>query len=170
MTDTQLKMDDLVNNGDVYIKIPAIWDQGYDLSEITIETTVTYFETKASLWVASAEEQPILKVEKEKKVETDRITTKRITGDLLLKINKTDKDGNLLVGASFRIIDETNGRTQLSITDNGDGTFQTPSMLINTEGQTFIFEIEETRIPSGYAGLDAPFKIKVTTKVPELKF
>lgn len=165
MTDTQLKKDDLVNNGDVYIKIPGIWDQGYDLSEITIETTVTYFETKASLWVASAEEQPVLKVEKEKKVETDRITTKRITGDLQLKINKTDKDGKLLIGAAFRIIDETNGRTQLSVMDKGDGTFETPNMLINSEGQTFIFEIEETRIPSGYAGIDAPFKIKVTTKL-----
>jgi hypothetical protein len=86
MSDTPLKVDDLLDNGDVYIKIPQIWDQGYDLSEITIETTVTYFETKASLWVAAAEEQPILKVEKEKKVETDRITTKRITGDLILQI------------------------------------------------------------------------------------
>lgn len=165
MSDTPLKVDDLLDNGDVYIKIPQIWDQGYDLSEITIETTVTYFETKASLWVAAAEEQPILKVEKEKKVETDRITTKRITGDLILKINKTDKDGKLLGGASFRIIDETTGRTQIAVTDNGDGTFETPNMIINTEGQTFIFEIEEIKIPSGYVGLDKPFKIKITTKL-----
>ena len=162
---TQLKLEDLIGNGEVYVKISNIFDAGFDLSGITVETTTTYFETKASLWTAEEEDQPIVKVEKEKKVEKDRITTNRVTGELKLKINKTDKAGTPVTGAGFTVIDETEGRVQIILKDLGNGAFETVTINIDKDGQEFIFNIEETTIPSGYIGLSAPFRIKVTTKL-----
>jgi len=162
---TQLKLEDLIGNGEVYVKISNIFDAGFDLSGITVETATTYFETKASLWTAEEEDQPIVKVEKEKKVEKDRITTNRVTGELKLKINKIDKAGNPVTGAGFTVIDETEGRVQIILKDLGNGAFETVTINIDKDGQEFIFNIEETTIPSGYIGLSAPFRIKVTTKL-----
>lgn len=139
--DVPLKIEELVNNGDVYIKIVSMWDEKFDFSSVSIETITTYFETKASLWVADADEQPIVKIEKEKKTDTDKITTERITGKIELIVNKVDKDNKLLLGANFKIVDETNGRNQLVVIDNGDGTFGIAPIEINTEGQTFILYI-----------------------------
>lgn len=162
---TQLKLEDLIGKGDVYVKISSIFDTGFDLSGITVETTTTYFNTTATLWIADAEDQPIVKVEKEKIVEKDRITTNRVTGELKLKINKTDKAGSALTGAGFTVIDETEGRVQIILRDLGNGAFETNIVNIDREGQSFIFNIEETTVPSGYVGLAAPFRIKVTTKL-----
>lgn len=167
--DVPLKIEELVNNGDVYIKIVSMWDEKFDFSSVSIETITTYFETKASLWVADADEQPIVKIEKEKKTDTDKITTERITGKIELIVNKVDKDNKLLLGANFKIVDETNGRNQLVVIDNGDGTFGIAPIEINTEGQTFILDIEETVVPAGYAGIKGSFKIKITTKLSDDK-
>ena len=164
----QITLDDLIGNGDVYVYIPSLYASVYDLSEITVETTTTYFKTTASLWTADeADQQPILKVEKEKITETDKITTKRITGNLKLQIRKVDPDGNLLIGAGFTVIDETEGRETIILRDNGDGTFETVEITITDEGQTFTFNIEETTVPSGYVGINGPFRIKVTTKLSD---
>lgn len=166
---SQLKIDrDLVGKGDVYIKIPKELEEwgAVDLSVITIETTTTYFGTTASLWTANADEQPIVKIEKEKITEKDKITTERIKGKLYLKINKVDEDKNPLSGANFRVVDETNGRSQLIVTDKGNGVFEIAEVTIDTEGQTFIFDIEEIRVPAGYIG-KGQFKIKVTTKLSD---
>ena len=163
----QITLSDLVGNGDVYVYIPSMYATIYDLTSITVETKTTYFHTKeSSLWTsAEDDQQPILKVEKEKITETDLITTNRITGNLKLQIRKVDTEGNLLTGAGFTIINETEGRDPVLIRDNGDGTFETVEITIVSEGQTFTFEIEETTVPGGYVGINGPFKIKVTTKL-----
>ena len=161
-----LSLAELIGNGAVYINIPYVYGTAYDLSGITIETSTTYFTTTASLWIADEnDQQPILKVEKTKVTEKDLITTSRITGKLKLQIRKVDTDGNLLTGAGFTVINETEGRDPLLVRDNGDGTFETAEITIISEGQTFIFEIEESTVPAGYLGISGPFKVKVTTKL-----
>ncbi len=147
-----------------YIQLWETFSDQYDLSKVKIETTTTYFKTTSTLWVAGQEDQPVIKIEKEKVVEKDEITTDILQGLFKLKIRKTDGNNNLLPGAGFTIINESDGRAQLVIKDNGDGTFETVDITIKSDGESFIFSIEETKVPGGYIGLDNPFKIKITTK------
>lgn len=113
------------------------------------------YETTATLWLASEnDQQPVLKVEREKHIE----------GSFKIVLEKRDENGKLLFGANFTIISEDR-QNQLTVTNNGDGTFNCPDIAITEENQVFIYEIEEILTPTGYVGLNGTIKIKITTKL-----
>ncbi len=145
-----------VGQGDFYLKVSDDYAAEYDLTDLNIESAITYdkiYNTTATLWIAEAEDQPVIKVEKEEVKE----------GNFKVNINKVDENGNLLLGAGFTMVTDT--RQSIILTDNGDGTFSTSEMEIISEGQEFIFDIEEITVPSGYTGIVGPIRIKVTTKL-----
>ena len=156
MTTDIKSVEEAIGQGDFYLKISSLWSAEFDLTDVNIEANCTYdkmYKTTATLWLAEAEDQPVIKVEKEEILE----------GKFNLNINKVDEDGNLLPGAAFTII--TEDRRVITVTNNGDGTFTTEDIAITTEGQEFIFEIEEITVPGGYTGIVGPFKVKITTKL-----
>ena len=156
MTTDISSVEETIGEGDFYLKISSLWSAEFDLTDVNIEANCTYdkmYKTTATLWLAEAEDQPVIKVEKEEILE----------GKFNLNINKVDEEGNLLPGAAFTII--TEDRRVITVTNNGDGTFTTEDIAITTEGQEFIFEIEEITVPGGYTGIVGPFKVKITTKL-----
>ena len=156
MTTDISSVEEAIGEGDFYLKISSLWSAEFDLTDVNIEANCTYdkmYKTTATLWLAEAEDQPVIKVEKEEILE----------GKFNLNINKVDEEGNLLPGAAFTII--TEDRRVIAITNNGDGTFTSADIAITSEGEEFIFEIEEIKVPGGYIGIVEPFKVKITTKL-----
>ena len=150
-------LKDTVGQGNFYLKIANILAAQYDLSDLTIESNCTYekqYNTIATLWLADADDtQPILKVEKEEIIE----------GEFEVVVEKRDENGNLLFGAEFTMI--TEDRQVITITNNGDGTFNCEPIKITELNQEFIFDLEEISAPSGYIGINGAIKVKVTTKL-----
>ena len=158
MSTNMSSIENAIGQGDFYLKISTRLGNVYDLSDVNIELKCDYekiYKTTATLWVASNEEQPVVKVEKEEAIE----------GDLDIVLEKRDKNGNLLYGAEFTMI--TDDRQVITITNNGDGTFNCPMIPITEEGQEFIYEIEEISAPSGYIGINGKIRIKIKTKLNE---
>lgn len=163
-------LKEMVGKGEFYLKISDLYASAYDLTDVNIEAKMTYgkmYNTTATLWLADAEDQPVIKVEKEEVKE----------GNFKLNINKVDENGNLILGAGFSI--STDKGQPVILKDNGDGTFSTAEMEITSEGQEFIFDIEETTVPSGYTGITDTIRIKIVTRlssdettyiIDELKF
>lgn len=150
-------VEEAIGKGNIYLKISNRLAEAFDLSDVNIEASCTYgksYKTTATLWLAANDdEQPVLKVEKEEIIE----------GDFNITLNKVDKNGNLLFGAEFTMI--TEDRQVITITNNQDGTFNSPTIPITEDGQEFIYEIEEISAPSGYIGINGRIKVKVTTKL-----
>lgn len=151
-------VDQTIGNGDFYLKISNLYATTYDLTDVTIEPKITYeklYKTTATLWLGTAEDQPVVKVDKEEVIE----------GDFNIVIEKVDEDGNLLFGATFTM--QTEDRELITIINNGDGTFSVPNIPIKENGQEFIYEIEEISAPSGYIKINGAIKVKITTKLNE---
>ena len=149
-------LEEKIGQGNFYLKVADIYGAEYDLTDLNIESTITYdkiYNTTATLWIAEAKDQPVIKVEKEEVKE----------GNFKININKVDENGNLLLGAGFTLV--TDNRQPIILTDNGDGTFSTSDIEILEEGQEFIYDIEEITAPSGYKKLDGTFRIKIITKL-----
>ena len=149
-------IQDAIGQGYFYLKISNKWATEYDLSDVNIETECTYdkmYKTTATLWLADAQDQPVIKVDREEIIE----------GDFNIVLEKVDENGNLLYGAEFTMI--TEDRKVITITNNGDGTFNSPLIPITKEGEVFIYEIEEISTPSGYIGIDGVIRIRVTTRL-----
>ena len=90
-------LKDVVGEGSFYIKIETPLVTNYDLSDIALE--LSYYETEATLWTATREDQPVLLVEKVKK--TDSIRTECF--DLALRKFITSINRTELTGDSSRI-------------------------------------------------------------------
>lgn len=147
---------DTIGQGDFYLKISNRFATEYDLTNASIEAICEYdkrYQTTATLWLGDAEEQPVIKIERNEIIE----------GEFDVVLEKRDENGNLLFGADFTMI--TEDRKTITISNNGDGTFNSPKIQITEEGQEFIYEIEEISTPSGYIGINGTIKIKVTTKL-----
>ena len=145
-----------IGQGNFYLKIPTRLGTVYDLSDVNIELNCEYekiYNTTATLWVATNEDQPVVKIEKEEVIE----------GDFNIVLEKRDKNGNLLYGAEFTMV--TDDRKVITITNNGDGTFNCPFIPITEEGQEFIYELEEISAPNGYIAINGKIRIKVKTKL-----
>lgn len=158
MTTDISSIKDAIGQGEFYIKISKLFETEFNLEDVNIEAKCEYgkmYKTTATLWLAEADEQPVVKIDKEEILE----------GNFKLNINKVDKDGKLIPGAEFTII--TEDRQVITLTNNGDGTFSTDNIDITEEGQEFIYEIQEIVVPSGYIGMNGTFKIKITTKKSE---
>ena len=156
MTQDFGSLEETIGQGNFYIKISNRLSSEYDLNDANIYAECTYeevYNTKATLWLAGNDEQPVVKIEKEPVIE----------GDFNVVLEKRDEKGNLLFGAEFTMI--TEDRKVITITNNGDGTFNCPAIPITYEGQEFIYEIEEISSPSGYIGINGAIKIKITTKL-----
>jgi len=123
--------------------------------------------TKATLWIATDEDQPVLKVEKIKKGEFN-IEIKKIDKDA-----KTDKNGEIpvLSGAQFTLKDEAdeNGKAKVLQCDEKGFAILEDSIKIDEDAQCFIYTITEAVTPGGYIGLQDPFKICVKTGLDEEK-
>lgn len=151
-------IDQTIDQGEFYLKISNLYATTYDLTNVTIEPKMSYekmYKTTATLWIGDAEDQPVVKVDKEEIIE----------GDFNVVIEKVDENGNLLFGATFTM--QTEDRELITIINNGDGTFTAPNIPIKEEGQEFIYEIEEISAPSGYIRINGAIKIKITTKLNE---
>ena len=154
-------LEDAIGQGDFYLTIAnnVIETNGYNVNGLTIEPVCTYdisydYKTTATFWISNiADTQPVIKVEKERIEE----------GQFRFLIEKRDEEGNLLYGATFELSKEDGSR--VVITNNGDGTFNSPFFDITERGQTFIFNLEEIQGPEGYIKLDGKIKIKVTTNL-----
>ena len=112
------------------------------------------YKTTATLWIAGDAEQPVVKVDRKEVID----------GSFKVVLEKRDEKGNLLFGAEFTMISEDR-QNQITITNNGDGTFDCPEIAITEENQEFIYEIEEISTPTGYVGLNGAIKIKITTQL-----
>ena len=158
-------LEEVVNEGSFYIKIASLFKGEYDLSNVSMELKYSYdyYETTATLWIATAADQPVIKIDKEKKTggDTLKIDTKVLTGDFDLEIKKIDSEGNLLTGATFDI--ETLTRIVVALTDNKDGTFKTGKIAISTDGENFTYVITEKTAPNGYNKLSGAINLKVET-------
>lgn len=151
-------IDQTVDQGEFYLKISNLYATTYDLTNVTIEPKMSYekmYKITATLWIGDAEDQPVVKVDKEEIIE----------GDFNVVIEKVDENGNLLFGATFTM--QTEDRELITIINNGDGTFTAPNIPIKEEGQEFIYEIEEISAPGGYIRINGAIKIKITTKLNE---
>ena len=149
-------IENAIGQGNFYLKIPTRLGTVYDLSDVNIELNCEYekiYNTTATLWVATNEDQPVVKIEKEEVIE----------GDFNIVLEKRDKNGNILYGAEFTMV--TDDRKVITVTNNGDGTFNCPFIPITEEGQEFIYELEEISAPNGYIAINGKIRIKVKTKL-----
>ncbi len=109
-------IDQTIDQGEFYLKISNLYATTYDLTDVTIEPKMSYekmYKTTATLWIGDAEDQPVVKVDKEEIIE----------GDFNVVIEKVDENGNLLFGATFTM--QTEDRELITIINNGDGTLRT---------------------------------------------
>lgn len=93
-------LKDAVGEGSFYIKIEAPLVKSYDLSNIELEIQYSHYETEATLWTASIEDQPVLLVERVKKQNNDSIKLEYF--DLSLRKFITTVNGEKLIGEEDR--------------------------------------------------------------------
>ena len=90
MVQSKDTVKDTVGQGDFYLKISEdLWGTDYDLTDINIEAICNYekiYKTIATLWLADdADQQPVIKVDKEEVKEFDLALRKNI-----IKVNGTE--------------------------------------------------------------------------------
>ena len=67
-------IDQTIDQGEFYLKISNLYATTYDLTNVTIEPKMSYekmYKTTATLWIGDAEDQPVVKVDKEEIIEGD---------------------------------------------------------------------------------------------------
>jgi len=100
MTTDIASIEQAIGAGEFYLKISNRLAAEYDLTDVNIETKCAYeklYKTTATLWLATNEDQPVIKVEKEEIKEFDLALRKYIT-----KVN-----GNLIANSKEPVIDTT---------------------------------------------------------------
>jgi len=82
MTTDIASIEQAIGTGEFYLKISNDWSAEYDLTDVSIKTICNYekmYKTTATLWLATNEDQPVIKVEKEEIKEFDLALRKYIT-------------------------------------------------------------------------------------------
>ena len=162
-------LKDVVGEGSFYIKIEAPLVKNYDLSNIELEVKYSHYETEATLWTATTEDQPVLLVERVKKENKDSIKLEYF--DLSLRKFITSVNGEKLTAEKDRTpkVDLSKLNTYDNLTNKiiTTATYIHPKTSIEVEkGDKVIYKIRVYN-----EGNIAGKALEITDHLPEgLKF
>ncbi len=109
-------LKETVGEGSFYIKIESALVKNYDLTDMELIVEYSNYETEATLWTATNQDQPVLLVDRNKNTDTTSIKLEYF--DLSLRKFITSINGTELVGNESRIpqIDLSNLNSYDSLT------------------------------------------------------